>query len=251
MIAAAAEAPARLRRRSRSGPSRRPSRSMAVTSKVSMPAAASAAMASAAGSAGSALAPALAEREAVPDVDGRDEPVGAVTGDQRRGEGRIAEQGRADHGPGGPGPERARDRLGGPEPAADLDLHPAVDLGDDARRPGPAGEAPPPVRRRGPRRAASPRPRPRTRGRRRPDRPRRPSPGRSRPGAGGPRDPRAGRSRAAARNGTPGSSDTYWRVTTLLRYHAATDDRPARRRPPAEGRARPWPTTGGRRTPRR
>ncbi len=48
-----------------------------------------------------------------------------------RGEVRVAEQGGPDHGPGGPGAEGARDRLGGPESTADLDLHPAVDLGDD------------------------------------------------------------------------------------------------------------------------
>ena len=62
----------------------------------------------------SALAPALTERQAVPDVDGRDEPVGAVPGDQRRGEFRIAKQGGPDDGPGGAGAEGARDRLGGP-----------------------------------------------------------------------------------------------------------------------------------------
>ena len=68
---------------------------MAVTSKVSMPGRGEHRDRVAGRQPGSALAPALAERQAVPDVDGRDEPVGAVAGDQRRGEVRIAQERRS------------------------------------------------------------------------------------------------------------------------------------------------------------
>ena len=152
------------------GPPSRPSRSMAVTSNVVTPASARAARASSAPNAGGSGAPALAERQAVPDVEGDRDPVGAVASRRGPGEGRIAQRGRPDDRARGPGLEDRGDRVLRAQPAGDLDRDPVPDRLDDAAdrpRRGPAARSAP---RRGRRRAATAPRRRRTTARPRPDR---------------------------------------------------------------------------------
>ena len=121
------------RRSARSGPSSEPSRSIAVTSNVSMPVAASVSIASTAGT------PAAPSRQPSPSASPSRMSIEAtirvrpVAVDERRSERRIPERGRADGHARRPDPERARDGHRGPQAARrSPHAHRPVRLGHDA-----------------------------------------------------------------------------------------------------------------------
>ena len=143
--------------------------------------------------------PALADRLAGPDIEGDDDPPGAMPSDEAPDEGRLLECGGPDHDPLGTRVQDGRDARLVAEAATDLDAHPAADLGDDRRHDGRLprlpGAGPVEIDHVQPGRAGvGEGPSDRSEGRRR-----RPSRGRSRPPGDGPRGRRGGRSPAAAR----------------------------------------------------
>ena len=182
MTVAADRARPAARRRSRSGPPSRPSRSIAVASNVVDALVREAReRVLARGSPRAPVRHPSPEGQAVADVEGDGDPLGAVRRDEAARERGIAQGRRPDDGPRGAGGERRRHRRFGAQPAGHLARRLDRRPRRRARGSPPCVPVPRSVLHRGPRRGASVRRRPRTRWRPRPDRPRTSSRARSRP----------------------------------------------------------------------
>ena len=118
------------RRAPRSGPASRPSRSMAVTSKVWTPTSASGGRRRRVDALG-VTRPAVPDSVAIADIDGDGDPVRAMSGDQPGRRTGHRGGGGADDGPGGAGRQSCCDGRLGPETTGDLHVAPLPDRRDD------------------------------------------------------------------------------------------------------------------------